>query len=436
MDYQAIGRVPSAFCRKVIDMSVPRDDLDVDYIIERYQSGASARELGVELGVSHRTIAARLSKAGVELRGTGAARKASVKLQHIVPDVLSRFDRGDRPTAIAKALCISADGVKSILVDNGRDSDANIPLPLNVGEMVRRYAAGESAVDIAASMGTSASTVKRRLIQAGVTLRSAAEANRLAFECDPARLAQARAAQALGVAVLRRDDLPTQSIVEAYQGGTSPARLASLYGCSQPTIVRILREAGVAIRSQSVAGVIRAAAEDPEAKRLRLLKMAEATRGVPLARETVELIAASKHRDLSQNMGLDEEDVFRALSEAGFDVLRQTPVGRYNLDFSVGQVAIEVQAGRHSPRLDRQKRHSRVDYLTDLGWRVLYLWCPDGLNAADLKEAVALVDRLRREPPTRGQYLVFRCEGNRPPRRGPKPQQGPRVVTTGGGDNA
>ncbi|WP_228995229.1 helix-turn-helix domain-containing protein [Streptomyces sp. DH8] len=428
---EAICRVPTPCCREVVHVAVPRNDLDIDYLIERYQAGASTRELGSEFGVSHATVKARLVKAGVEIRSTGAARKAVVKLRHLVPDVLGRFDRGEQTAEIARATGVSRAGITSILMDNGRDPDGNVPLPLNVDEVIRRYKSGESASEIAMAMNTSSMTVKRRLVAAGVTLRTVAEASRLSFARDPGRLAQARAAQALGVAARRRDDLPAKSIAEAYEAGTSLASLATTYECSPAVIERVLRTFGTMIRDLSSAGRVRAASEDPEAKALRLAKMSATTRGRPLPRETAEKVAVSKHRKLTQNMGVDEEDVFRALADAGLEALRQTPVGRYNLDFSVGQVAIEVHAGRHGPHLNRHRRHDRVDYLTDLGWRVLYLWCPDGLNACDLEEAVSLTERLGGEPPTRGQYLVLRCKGDPPPSRTIKPNYGSRVATTG-----
>src|SRR5690606_15382338 len=108
------------------------------------------------------------------LRSTGAARKATVARRDVVPDVLARFDRGDLVSTIAEACGLSRDGVKSILADNGRDHRANVRV-LDVEDMTRRYASGESMGQIAAAVGTSRATVERRLRASGVTLRSSGE---------------------------------------------------------------------------------------------------------------------------------------------------------------------------------------------------------------------------------------------------------------------
>lgn len=50
-------------------------------------------------------------------------------------------------------------------------------------------------------------------------------------------------------------NLPTEEICEKYQDGISPNRLAELYGCSRPTILRKLRDNGIKIRSMSEASV-------------------------------------------------------------------------------------------------------------------------------------------------------------------------------------
>jgi very-short-patch-repair endonuclease len=146
-------------------------------------------------------------------------------------------------------------------------------------------------------------------------------------------------------------------------------------------------------------------------------------------------MAREKHRRFTQNVGPDEEKVFQALRQAGFKVDRQTPVDRYNLDLTVGDVAVEVHRHPHGPHLDRNGLHQRVDYLTDRGWRVLYAWCPRGLNRVDLEQVVTLLKQLRFTPPTPGKYMVLRCYGEHSPTRGGDAYKGAYVVSTRSGCN-
>lgn len=302
---------------------------------------------------------------------------------------------------------------------------------LDIDDLVRRYRAGETPKEIAATVPASAETVRRRLRERGATLL-AGEATRRYFQ-RPEAIAQARAAQQMGVKQLRRDDVDNAALIKDYLAGATQRAVARQYGIAQPTVRRILSEAGIPIRGWSEAGILRVADQPEDVRRVALARLA-AARPLRQTPESLAATAAQKYRSLSQLMGPDEDKVLLALVQAGFEVDRQTAVDRYNLDLTVEHVDIEVHRNAHGPHLNRQGRiYPRVDYLTDRGWRVLYVWCPRGFNPNDLEQVVAWVERLRSAPARPGEYVVLRCYGETAPARGGDTYKGAFVVSTRGG---
>jgi len=77
---------------------------------------------------------------------------------------------------------VSITPVRRVITEAGvpfrRKSWRPVPLDLDVDELVGRYKAGESAASLARDAGVSVHTVRRRLLQAGVTLRERGRGNR------------------------------------------------------------------------------------------------------------------------------------------------------------------------------------------------------------------------------------------------------------------
>lgn len=90
---------------------------NLDNLIERYQAGATARELADEIGVSSQVILRNLKRAGVQTRRPGNQR-------HVVPD-----------------------------------------------EIIQRYVAGESALDLSRDSGLHEAIIRRELRERGIPIR-------------------------------------------------------------------------------------------------------------------------------------------------------------------------------------------------------------------------------------------------------------------------
>jgi DNA-directed RNA polymerase specialized sigma24 family protein len=159
------------------DRSKPLDDAA---ILHAYEQGATLDALGVKHGVDHATIARRVELAGGTLRA------------------------GSR-------------------------------VPVDVDEIVRRYADGFSTETIAEVLEVSPQTVTRRLLDAGVKLRP-------------------RGAKPNGVPSPVRDSLPAREVVLRYEFGWSLEDLAAEYGVSHPTIKALLVREGVEMRKAGTRG--------------------------------------------------------------------------------------------------------------------------------------------------------------------------------------
>lgn len=209
-----------------------------------------------------------------------------------------------------------------------------------------------------------------------------------------------------------RLDLDVDQLVREYEGGASVTLLSQRHGASDAAVRRALRRGGVTLRTRAEAQVLRAAQEDTEAKVARYAASGRALRGRPLAQEV--LVGRAQRKEVSQSLvGRHEAELAAAFAEAGLQVRPQLAVGPYNLDVAVGDhLDIEIHTSRHSPHLiDRGAIQQRVDYLAEQGWRVVYLWCPDGFTVEDTQQAVSLAKILSAAPPDIRQHLVVRCHG-------------------------
>lgn len=293
-------------------------------------------------------------------------------------------------------------------------------LNLDADYVIGLYNKGQSCSEIAKITGGSHQSIARLLKAHGVT-RSRSELSRMngtvhvAHAVQVAHRAEERAAL-------------TNDVVTRYAAGVSGTAIGKALGVSAPRVTRILNDAGIRIRGRSEAGHIRVA-RDPEAARYGFRVASATNAGRKKSAAQKAKIAASKENALSQNIGRGETQVYNGLSEAGYQVRRQVAVGRYNLDLTVDNIAVEIHTDPHGPHLSRHGRHRRVKDLINAGWQVFYIWCPRGISARDMHQAIAYFETFRSDPPTTGEYTVFRCRGEYQPARGADSYYGAFMVT-------
>ena len=91
---------------------------------------------------------------------------------------------------------------------------------------------------------------------------------------------------------------------------------------------------------------------------------------------------------------------------------RQVAVDSYNLDFTVGPIAVEVHRSSNYPFASARLCH-RTEYLLRLGWDVLYLWLTEARPITDggVDQVVAYAQRSQRHPSAIRECWVVRGGG-------------------------
>jgi transposase-like protein len=213
---------------------------------------------------------------------------------------------------------------------------------------------------------------------------------------------------------LPRPDL--EVLQSKFDGGTSVNALAKEYGVSRQAVNRWLGLAGASTRDRSAAMRVRWDGMTAEDRR----KLTVAAQAAAKGRQA----SAEERNRRAQTVsayegwwGLGEDVVVEALVAAGPDVIRQHPVGPYNIDIAVGSVAVEVhRRTTHPGRASINK--SRTAYLNEQGWRVLYVWCAPGARGGNwcitpdaLNRIVEHTQRATNSPDAVPALRVLRCTG-------------------------
>jgi very-short-patch-repair endonuclease len=112
------------------------------------------------------------------------------------------------------------------------------------------------------------------------------------------------------------------------------------------------------------------------------------------------------------SMGRGENEVCALLEARGYKPLQQAIIDRYNIDLLLPAVVVEVhwQTGHPFYRAHDRKR---LEYLTNSGWNVIYIWVtpPHPLTDTAADYIVAFQKQTRGNPSGIGEYRVIRGTG-------------------------
>lgn len=184
-------------------------------------------------------------------------------------------------------------------------------------------------------------------------------------------------------------DAQADDLVRRYQAGETMVELAPIFGISTRVITDYLRRAGVESRPRhhgvvsymaSLSHEERSAltsramrkrwANASESDRQRMLKPAhDAVRGKPRPEEVLERIAATRAKKAESGSAY-ESQVANWLKERGIQFRQQAAIGRYNVDFAIGNVAVEITTGWAR----KKDWYRRTAYLFDHGWSLYFIW--------------------------------------------------------------
>jgi len=194
-----------------------------------------------------------------------------------------------------------------------------------------------------------------------------------------------------------------QDICNSYNFGVSTQQLAKDWRASRGTIYRILSENGVVLRDASKANTLRMSRLTQE-ERASLSKSARAAK-----RENLGVKAQARRN--SYDIGKGENEIFDLLVTEGFSPTRQHIIGPYSIDLVFGNVAVEIKCFR---KFETSFPFDRIKQIVESG----HILCFFVFNEVEVihharNEIIALLDFVRRQPSTGGQYWVINCRGDR-----------------------
>ncbi|MBC2392006.1 hypothetical protein [Listeria booriae] len=199
--------------------------IDIDKLINEYESGLSTFELGLKYGVEAGAIRYRLKKAGIKLRPLAHKRddKVELPMEQILKEYL---DEGISAMKLGIKYKVSYETLRYRLKKEGVQlRKKGYVLDLPIVEIVAEYNAGISAYELCKKYKVTNTTILKRLREAGVQIRP----------------------KELG-GIKNRANLPMEEVKAEYLAGMSSVALGKKYGVSSITILKRLRGAGVQIR--------------------------------------------------------------------------------------------------------------------------------------------------------------------------------------------
>lgn len=208
----------------------------------------------------------------------------------------------------------------------------------------------------------------------------------------------------------RRAPTDDQSIIRAYQAGSSENALARQYGVSRGAIANILADAGVSRRGMSEAGITRNEnlTADQRRKQAAAANVASRQRKVPEL-DKLRRAIHNEWRIGPQSNG--ERYLWHAL--ALHKPISQRAIGPYNVDLAMPPVAVEILGGRW--HVTNPAHCQRTPYILDQGWHLILVWALDDgsrpLGPGAAEHIIAFTDRMRRNPPATCQYRVIDGDG-------------------------
>jgi very-short-patch-repair endonuclease len=204
-------------------------------------------------------------------------------------------------------------------------------------------------------------------------------------------------------------DTDITRIISAYDNGIGVSGIAKHLGidCSTPPIMRIIQSVRGTPRNRSEQQFARMARSTPEQIAYLTSAAHSASRGRIASDESVRKTAKGKEGKIHSRSKW-EAFVLNLLNESGLDFVISKAVNRYNIDFAVGSVAVEVFGGGWSTsnraRIDRYI--TRTKDLANLGYDVLFVVLESLDDVITTEQLVSEINLTNSLPTEGSQYRV------------------------------
>ena len=256
-------------------------DQELQAIRQRYLAGENASQMCSDFGVSASTILLTLKRNGVKMRAKGEAQIILSASQEA--EACRRYQSGESANQIAQHFGVSPSAVTGALKRNGIQTRSNIEArgglpPAQEDEVRRRYLAGESTLQLAKAFGVSDGTVGLIIKRGGLAVRSVKESmggltdeqeievcRRYAegettvqlgetFDVRPATIRTILKRRGCKVRSIKEvkgglNDAQEAEVCRRYQAGENTIQLSDSFGVAGPTICGILNRAGIERRT-------------------------------------------------------------------------------------------------------------------------------------------------------------------------------------------
>lgn len=333
-------------------------------------------------------------------------------------DLVRRRAAGESVKALARRYRVRGNVVSNLLRECG---DAKLTAErrawddARTGDLIAAYSSGRGLPYLVKTFGFSQDILRRVLVTNGVRLRTRQESAgvKIVSAETSAHMAAASAAARRGKPIPRaRHVFPDgeHAVVNAYVGGVSELALARQHGVARTVIRRVITEAGVVPRNGSESQFQRYHGTTAEDRKAVTAAANAAMRGRTLTWEKRLRDAAGRQRSAAFVSEL-ENVIASELRERGLVVVQQTAIGPYNCDLTVatGSVAVEVFGGGWHWSGHHAVRHrQRSRYILDQGWHLLCFIVDRKrpLTAAGYDYLVAFAEFAERNPSARREYRV------------------------------
>lgn len=205
--------------------------------------------------------------------------------------------------------------------------------------------------------------------------------------------------------------LPSDEIISMYDGGKSENFIAKHFNVSRNVIRRYLVSNNANIRTQSQAEKLKWSQMTDEQRANQLKSAHSAAKG--RTRTTIEKIkmALSREQSLAEHhIGIGEPEFREFLDKQGVNYIYQKAVDGYNIDFAIGNVAVEITSFTGRYRAGNPIQQKRIEHLFKRGYIVIAVEidCAETL-VHFAGEILANINATNRLNSTTRQYRVIRC---------------------------
>lgn len=251
--------------------------------------------------------------------------------------------------------------------------------------IVKQYRAGVSTSDLASQSRVSKNVIYRILSDAGITL----------YCGRPSR------------------NRPTiDEMLAIYNTGIGISGVAKKLGAGRMYVIIAFKKAGIETRNPSQQQFARMARSTPEEIAYLTSAAHKACKGRQHTDDEITKRALTRFNHKTCKTSIYENTFADELAKLNIVFTQQAPVSRYNCDFIVNGVAVEIFGGgwhNHGAHLARFEKRTR--YLFNAGFHVLIINASkfSPIDTAVTNQAISLINSFSLDKSSARQYRVIWC---------------------------